>query len=193
MLARWRDAMWNAIALRGNHRQYHSTQTGGSTPRAVDGNGKASCRLPAAARAAHPHVTAAHAVDHCSRWCSPSSAGLQELCRRLVVGTRERSMDALPAHLRSGEGSCHSRFKLAPAAFTRRWPRQLPSGFMLGTCARHPAVQRTQVPRPPQAARSCSTRHGLPQMARHVQGTTSRRGRWAGAHWSATLVAHPEL
>ena len=34
-------------------------------------------------------------------------------------------------------GLSHSRFRFAPAALVRRWPRQVPSGFMLGTCPQH--------------------------------------------------------
>ena len=40
---------------------------------------------------------------------------------------------ALASGLTSGEGSAHSRLRLAPAALVRRWPRQVPSGQMLGT------------------------------------------------------------
>ncbi len=36
--------------------------------------------------------------------------------------------------LRSRVGFSHSRFRFAPTALVRRWPRHVPSGFMLGTC-----------------------------------------------------------
>ncbi len=35
--------------------------------------------------------------------------------------------------LRSSDGFCHSRLRLAPLALVRVLPRTLPSGFMLGT------------------------------------------------------------
>ena len=52
--------------------------------------------------------------------------------------------------LRSRVGSAHSRLRLEPTALVRRWPRQVPSGFMFGTCPHnkgcpsHPGMLRRQ-------------------------------------------------
>mmetsp|Transcript_10732 Transcript_10732/g.49392 ORF Transcript_10732/g.49392 Transcript_10732/m.49392 type:complete len:239 (-) Transcript_10732:398-1114(-) len=58
-------------------------------------------------------------------------------CTSSIRSTGPHASIALRVHNTSGEscavGFSHSRFRLAPAAFVRRCPRTLPSGFMLGT------------------------------------------------------------
>jgi hypothetical protein len=62
----------------------------------------------------------------------PAEHGLQRPCCRYLVCLLQAASSPTSG-LRSMLGLAHSRFRLAPAALVRRWPRQEPSGLMFGT------------------------------------------------------------